>query len=101
MSWRTPVSLPAGWVGLRLRARGRLSAAGLLLSCLLLVGPLPAGAAEGVSVSGRLSARAVCALDESSVSEEPGMNGRLVVDAGRPGWRLYSWLEGGWDGLIA
>ena len=101
MSWRAPVALPAGWTWLRLRAWGSLSTARLLLLCLLLVRPLPAGAAEGVSVSGRLSARAVCALDDSSVSEEPGLNGRLVMDAGRPGWRLYSWLEGGWDGLIA
>jgi hypothetical protein len=76
--------------------------AALLISLSLLgAGVPPLGAEDGISVSGRLSSRATLALDDSSIKEDPSLTGRLVIDARKSTWRLYTWLEGGWDGAVA
>lgn len=76
--------------------------AALLISLSLLsAGVPPLGAEESISVSGRLSSRATLALDDSSNKEDPSLTGRLLIDARESAWRLYTWLEGGWDGTVA
>jgi hypothetical protein len=78
-----------------------LRAALLLALPLLCAGVPPLGAEDGISVSGRLSSRATWALDDNSNKEDPSLTGRLVIDARASSWRLYTWLEGGWDGAVA
>ena len=76
--------------------------AALLLALPLLGAAVPPLAAEDdISVSGRLSSRASLALDDSSIKEDPSLTGRLLIDARQSIWRLYTWLEGGWDGTVA
>ena len=78
-----------------------LRAALLLALPLLCFGVPPLGAEESISVSGRLSSRATLALDDNSSKEDPSLTGRLMIDARQSTWRLYTWLEGGWDGAVA
>ncbi|MDP3695865.1 MAG: hypothetical protein Q8R42_07115 [Desulfocapsaceae bacterium] len=102
MRWQTPATgvLAAG--RFRRGMRGRPLRAALLLTLPLLgAGVPPLGAEESISVSGRLSSRATLALDDSSSKEDPSLTGRLVIDARESSWRLYTWLEGGWDGAVA
>lgn len=81
--------------------RSRPWRAALLLALLLLGAEVPPlGAEDGVSVSGRLSSRAALAFDDRSSKEDPSLTGRLVIDARESTWRLYTWLEGGWDGAV-
>jgi len=86
----------------RRRFRGCILRCGaaLLASLPLLAGVLPLRAEDSCTVSGRLTSRATVALDDSSIGEDPSLSGRLVIDAQRSAWHLYSWLEGGWDGTV-
>ncbi len=60
----------------------------------------PSFADEALSASGRLDLREVEALARDSVREDPGLEGRIKLDAIGSEWRLHSWLEGGWDGSV-
>lgn len=71
------------------------------LSALLVCRPAPvSGADAGLSSSGRLSVRGVQKLRDGSVPEDPGISGRIQLDASDSSWRVRSWLEGGWDGAV-
>lgn len=73
---------------------------GFALALSLLAVPLPLHAEDGFSISGRLTARGVCALDDASVKEDPGAVARVEADWRKSEWRLHSWIEGGWDGAV-
>jgi hypothetical protein len=60
----------------------------------------PSLAEETFSASGRFDLRGVEALEKDSLKEEPGLTGRIKLDATRSAWRAHSWLEGGWDGSV-
>lgn len=62
--------------------------------------PSPSSADENFSFSGRFSLRGVEALQEGSVREDPDFTGLIKFDAMISPWRLYSQLEGGWDGTV-
>ncbi len=72
-----------------------------ILSSLLLFNAVSALAQESpLSVSGRVQAREVQALNRGSIREDPGLEGRLKFDYDAPRWRFHSWFEGGWDGSV-
>jgi hypothetical protein len=101
MSRQNPATPVHAAKSLRHKAQGlSYRTALLILLPLLGAGVPPLGAEESISVSGRLSSRAVQPLDNSSIREDPSLTGRLVIDAHQAAWRLYSWLEGGWDGAV-
>ena len=52
------------------------------------------------SLSGRINAFGVEAVESDSVKEDPSLDGRIKFDAAAPSWRFHSWLEGGWDGSV-
>jgi hypothetical protein len=60
----------------------------------------PSIADEALSVSGRFSLRGVEALQEGSVREDPDFTGVIKLDEVNSLWKLYSRLEGGWDGTV-
>ena len=60
----------------------------------------PSFADEALSASGRFNLRGVEALQEGSVREDPDFTGLIKLDAMSSPWRLYSRLEGGWDGTV-
>ena len=101
MSWQNPATPVHAAKSLRHKAQGWSYSTALLIFLPLLGAGVPSlGAEESISVSGRLSSRAVQPLDNSSIREDPSLTGRLVIDAHQSSWRLYSWLEGGWDGAV-
>ncbi len=57
-------------------------------------------AENSFSTSGRLDLRGIEALNNDSIKEEPGLTGRIKLDANSSSWKLHSWLEGGWDGAV-
>lgn len=67
---------------------------------LIVFAALPANADDSLSLSGRLNVRGVEKLNDDSVKEDPGLSGRIKMDASSSSWRLHSWLEGGWDGAV-
>jgi hypothetical protein len=102
MKWQNPATRVLAAGRFRRGMRCRFLRAALLISLSLLsAGVPPLGAEDGISVSGRLTSRATWALDDSSNKEDPSLTGRLVIDARESAWRLYTWLEGGWDGTVA
>ncbi len=60
----------------------------------------PSFADESLSASGRLNLRGVDAMERDSAKEDPGLEGRIKIDATGSGWRFHSWLEGGGDGSV-
>ncbi len=69
-----------------------------ILSILLLSSPSFGN--EALSLSGRLDLRGVERQDKDSVQEDPGLEGRIKLDAIGAEWRFHAWLEGGWDGTV-
>lgn len=59
-----------------------------------------AQADDNLSISGRLNFRGVDALHDDSINEDPGLEGRIKVDADGETLRFHSWIEGGWDGTV-
>ncbi|MBF0119296.1 MAG: hypothetical protein HQK79_10710 [Desulfobacterales bacterium] len=55
---------------------------------------------DSVSLSGKLSLRGVAELDKDSVKEDPSVLGRIKINASKSSYRLYSWIEAGWDGTV-
>jgi hypothetical protein len=77
----------------------RLSHNKLLLSLLFLfVAQGNVQAENSLSASGNLTLRGVEPLYRDSVKEEPGLEGRIKLDASDSFWQFHSWIEGGWDG---
>ncbi|MCK9293950.1 MAG: hypothetical protein M0P70_02610 [Desulfobulbaceae bacterium] len=73
----------------------------LPLLFLLALGPTPPlCGADAVTAAGRLKLTVPYATERDSVREEPGLSGRLVLDAEKEAGRLHLWLEGGWDGTV-
>lgn len=66
----------------------------LAVLCLLAGAVSPAlGDADFLSVTGRMTGRAVYALHHSP-REEPGMLGRIVTDGRKSEGKFHSWIEG-------
>lgn len=73
----------------------------IVLVLLVFLPARPLKAEDSVSISGRVTMQGVWALDPNTTKEDPSLIGRVVMDARKSGWRLRSWIEGGWDGLVA
>jgi hypothetical protein len=67
---------------------------------LLLTDAVPLYGNDAFSITGRLHARGVVALDHDSAREDPDLTARLKLDAHHSAWRLHSWIEGGWYGTV-
>lgn len=62
--------------------------------------PISLYADDSIALTGRLILHGVYTLDSNSVKENPGVSGRIKLDAQKSDWRFHSWLEGGWDGTV-
>src|SRR5574337_415588 len=54
----------------------------------------------GYSLSGRLDLRGIQKIESDSITEDPGLEGRIKFDKDFSTLRFHSWLEGGWDGNV-
>ena len=62
--------------------------------------PISLYADDSIALTGRLSLHGIYNLDSDSVKENPGVSGRIKLDAQKSDWRFHSWLEGEWDGAV-
>lgn len=73
----------------------------LLLSLMIMLASRGNAPAENAfSASGSLTLRGVDPLYRDSVKEDPGLEGRVKLDASENAWQFHSWIEGGWDGAV-
>jgi len=83
-----------------MRNKNELAVWSAAIVALLLIAASPSPADEVLSTSGRLDLRGIEALHSNTAREDPGLTGRVKLDAISPSWKFHSWLEGGWDGSV-
>ncbi len=71
----------------------------IIFALCTLIGEGAIYASDSLTVSGRVTLRGVYALEESA-GEDPSLLSKMSLDWRQSGWRLYSWIEGGWDGTV-
>ena len=60
----------------------------------------PARGDTSFSSSGRLDLRGIEPSNRGTAPDDPGLTGRLKLEANTASGKFHSWLEGGWDGTV-
>jgi uncharacterized protein DUF1302 len=71
-----------------------------ILFCCMLGSPSTCLCEEPISFSGAIDLRGPVSQEEDSVKEDPSLLGKIQIDAVNSGWKVHSWIEGGWDGTV-